>query len=219
MDLIYCAGANERLMQIALDAGYLLGVRSDRLAYDFPISFMDIEYKQPNFMAHLEMVKKYRPKYAIVPDLSEDEVNEADIARAVKQADQLASYCEIPLIVPKLSGQICFIPARYALAYSVPTTYGGAKYGIWKLQGRRVHLLGGSPHEQMKLRRYLPDCVQSVDGNMAQKMAVQFAKYWRAPHKWVEHPLRGQGIEDVYLDCWRRSCQNIYHYWEDEECR
>ena len=40
LDLIYCAGNNKALMQAALDAGFLLGVRSDRSSYDFPIAFV-----------------------------------------------------------------------------------------------------------------------------------------------------------------------------------
>ena len=212
IDLIYCAGANPRFMQIAQEHGYLLGVRSDRNAYGFPISFVDIEYRKPDFTTHREAVKMHRPKYATVPDLSETEVSEEDIVRALAQASQLAQYCEYPLIVPKLSGQLALIPRQYAIAYSVPTSYGGAKYGIWKLQGRRIHLLGGSPHEQMKLRRYLPEGVKSVDGNMAQLMAVKFAKFWQAK-RWQEHPEHGKGIEDLYLDCWHRSCANIHRYW------
>jgi len=214
MDVIYCAGHNRALMQIAYEAGYSLGIRSDLNAYDFPISFVDIEYRKPDFDAHLATVKKHQPKYATVPDLSEDETSERDIQRAVFQAEQLAQYCEIPLIVPKRSGQLPLIPSKYAIAYSIPTSYGGAKYGLWKLTSRRVHLLGGSPHEQMKLYRYLPQSVMSADGNMAQKMAVQFAKYWRN-RSWIEHPQRGRGIEDLYLECWQWSCQNIYRYWQN----
>jgi hypothetical protein len=215
MDLIYCAGQNSRLMQIAYECGYLLGIRSDLLDFSFPISFVDIDYKQPDFAKHLETVKKHSPKYATVPDLSETRISEADIERAVLQAEQLSSYCEIPLIVPKLSSQLHFIPTKYAIAYSVPTSYGGAKYGLWKLEGRRVHLLGGSPHTQMKLQRYLSECVQSADGNMAQKMATQYAKYWQGG-RWRDHPQRGKGIEDLYVDCWKRSCQNIYQQWQWE---
>ncbi len=220
IDLIYCAGANERLMQIAYDVGYLLGVRSDRKDYGFPISFVDIDYKKPNFPAHLARVATIKPKYAIVPDLSETEDSEEDIERAGKQADQLGIYCDYPLIVPKRSSQLRLIPARYAIAYSVPTTYGGAKFGIWKLAGRRVHLLGGSPQEQIKLYRYHAGII-SADGNMAQLVAVKFARYWQAPRQWLDHPERGQGKKDLYLDCWQRSCVNIRQRWqmqtEDEQ--
>lgn len=47
IDLIYCAGKNTRLMEIAYQQSYLLGVRSDGYAYDYPICFVDIEYKNP----------------------------------------------------------------------------------------------------------------------------------------------------------------------------
>ena len=219
MDIIYCAGANRTFMQIALDAGYLLGVRSDRNDYGFPISFADINYKQPDFERHLKAVARLKPRYAVVPDLSEIEDSEEDVTRAVKQADQLGAYCEFPLIVPKRSGQLRFIPQDYPIAYSVPTTYGGAKYGAWKLEGRRVHLLGGSPHEQMKLWRYLPECVMSADGNMAQFMATVHVKFWRAPRKWIDHPDKmkcgkKEYRRDLYIDCWLRSCRNIYAYWQ-----
>ena len=213
MDIIYCAGANERLMQIAYDTGYLLGVRSDRSDYGFPIAFVDIDYKKPDFAKHLARVASIRPRYAIVPDLSETEDSEEDAQRAVKQADALGAYCDYPLIVPKRSGQLQFIPARYAIAYSLPTSYGGAKFGIWKLAGRHVHLLGGSPQEQMKLSHYHGGVI-SADGNMAQLVAVKFARYWQAPRQWVDHPERGQGRQDLYLDCWLRSCQNIYRSWQ-----
>jgi len=212
MDIVYCAGANPRLTRIAYEAGYLLGIRSDRSSYDFPISFVDIDYKAPDFTAHLEIVKRHRPKYATVPDLSEIAVDEADIIRAVKQAEQLAPYCEIVLIVPKLSEQIAMLPGDLALGYSVPTKYGGIRtIPAWEFAERRVHLLGGSPHEQMKLARYMD--VMSADGNMAQKIAIQFARYWR-DGQWIAHPERGQGKEDLYLDCWQRSCQNIYRCWQ-----
>jgi len=200
-------------MQIAYDTGYLLGVRSDLDDYGFPISFVDIEYKHPDFTAHLATVKRLQPKYATVPDLSEMETSEADITRAVNQAEELSSYCAIPLVVPKRSDQLLLIPSQYAIAYSVPTSYGGAKFGIWKLRGRRIHLLGGSPQMQMRLYHYMPAEIQSADGNMAQLMAVKRAKYWQGK-RWWKHPQHGQGIEDLYLDCWRRSCENIRAYWQ-----
>lgn len=214
IDLIYCAGANPRLTAIAHKAGYLLGIRSDRAAYGFPISFVDIDYKRPDFTSHLEVVKKHAPKYATVPDLSATVVSEADIARALSQARLLQAYCETVLVVPKLPGQIALLPSDTAIGYSVPTTYGGAQYPLWELTGRRVHLLGGSPHEQMLVYRYLAaaGAVLSADGNMAQKMAIRFAKYWQ-DGKWVLHPRHGLGQKDLYLDCWQRSCLHIRQQW------
>lgn len=215
IDLIYCAGSNPRLTQIAYEVGYLLGIRSDRADYGFPISFVDIDYKRPDWTLHLSVVRRHRPKYATVPDLSEECVSEHDVVRTVMQAEQLRDYCEVVLVIPKLAGQIALLPEGIALGYSVPSLYGGVRsIPIWEFAGRTVHLLGGSPHAQMKLYRYLASdgLVGSADGNMAQKMAVKYAKYWDAG-RWVKHPEYRQGVEDLYLDCWQRSCQNIQKVW------
>jgi hypothetical protein len=215
IDLIYCAGGNPRLSQIAVEEGFLIGFRSDYAAPAHPISFVDVEYRNPNFMAHLETVKKHRPKYATVPDLSEKAVSRDDVARAIQQAERLAPYCEIPLIVPKLSGQLGMIPTEYAIGYSIPTSYGGAQYPLWELSGRKVHLLGGSPRKQLEIYRYL-SCfaeVISADGNYAQLMATRFAEFWNGK-KWIEHPKMKTGDKDLYFECWRWSCQHIYQDWK-----
>lgn len=215
LDLIYCAGDNERLTQIAAQAGFKIGIRSGRSSHGYPVCFVDIEYKRPNFEKHLKAVARHQPKYATVLDLSEKEVSKQDIARAMMQYEQLASYCQIPLIVPKLSGQITLLPAHVAIGYSLPTSYGGARdVKFWEMEGRRIHLLGGSPQKQMEVYKTLSLCaeVMSADGNMAQLMATQFAKYWDNG-EWVEHPQRNTNTLDLYLDCWQRSCTNIRREW------
>jgi len=214
-DLIYCAGDNERLTKIAHEAGFLIGIRSGRAAHGYSVRFVDIEYRRPNFEKHRKTVMRHWPKYATVLDLSEDEVFEQDIERALTQYRELAVCCEIPLIVPKLPGQIAMLPADIALGYSIPTSYGGARYPLWELEGRRIHLLGGSPHEQMELYKILSTSahVMSADGNMAQKMATGFAKFWQSG-VWVPHPERHTHTPDLYLDCWQRSCTNIQAVWQ-----
>lgn len=212
LDLIYCAGGNKHLMLAAQDAGWLLGVRSDRTSYGLPMAFVDIHYKAPDWPRHVRRVATERPRYAIVPDLSETAVDLADIRRALAQADELAEHCEVPLIVPKLAGQLAHIPPRYAIAYSIPSSYGGAQFGPWKLAGRRIHLLGGSPSTQRRFYRAVRDVaeVMSVDGNMAQKCAGKL-NYWSRSNVWRQLP-RGT----AYLDCWRRSLANIRLMWQIE---
>lgn len=197
---------------MALEAGWLLGIRSDKLSYGFQVAFVDIHYKRPDWQRHLRCVGQEQPRYAVVPDLSEAEVSEADVVRALAQADTLAQYCAVPLIVPKLAGQLPLIPARYAIAYSVPSTYGGAQFGPWLLFGRRVHLLGGSPSTQRRIYRYLRGTavVTSVDGNMAQKLLAKL-NYWSRSNVWRKAP-RGSD----YMDCWRQSLANIAAMWDAE---
>jgi hypothetical protein len=78
-----------------------------------------------------------------------------------------------------------------------------------------VHLLGGSPKAQQLIARWLQQynaTVISADGNMAQLMATKFARFWQ--RRWVDHPRRGTQEHDLYLDCWRLSCQNIAAEWQ-----
>lgn len=210
IDLIFCAGGNPRLMDIAMEEGWLPGARSDAWAR-VPLQFVDIDYKKPNWQKHLERVKRECPKYASTTDLSEKEVSEADIARAIEQAEQLAPYCEIPLIIPKLPGQIEQIPDSIAVGYSIPSSYGGAQYPIWELAGRRIHLLGGSPKKQYEAASYLAGIatVISADGNYATKMAQRYMEFWSG-RKWEHWPGFG---EDEYYHCCRASLRNIRQMW------
>jgi len=83
------------------------------------------------------------------------------------------------------------------------------------LQGRRIHLLGGSPHKQMEFYRYA-SCyatVISADGNMFQYLSGR-GKYWCCG-KWVRHPNAGQKPRDpcVTSDCIQWSLRNIRRAW------
>lgn len=213
-DLIVCAGGNREFLHVASQTGYLLGLRSGYASYGYDIQFVDSEYQRPNFERHLKTVMKYQPKYAVVPDCSDQSVSPSDIERVMKQYEQLSPYCQIPLVVPKLPGQIALLPTSIAIGYSVKSTYGGAKYDLWELHGRRVHLLGGSPRDQMEVFRQLAGRanVLSADGNMAMGAARNFAQYWDGG--WVDHPEKGSTDNSLYLECWRESCKNIRREWE-----
>lgn len=219
LDLIYCAGGNRRLSQIAWEEGWQLGKRSDASSLDLPQVFIDIRYKNPNWERHLDAVKTHKPRYATITDLSDKEVLDSDIKRALVQHDQLVEYCEVPLIIPKLSGQLALLPSNIAIGYSVPTSYGGALYPLWEpgLAGRRIHLLGGSPKMQMEAFRYLSasGVVTSLDCNYAQKIAVKWGEYWtgKKGKEWVKHPGVKTKKRDIYYECWKWSCQNLWEEW------
>jgi hypothetical protein len=214
VDILFCAGGNKQLMGIAYEAGMGLGIRSDRPSHGFPIVFVDINYRRPPaFEEHLRAVAQAQPRYAIVRDLSERETCGADIERAVREARILANYCEVPLLVPKRPGQIELLPADLAIGYSVPTRHGAAQYPLWELHGRRVHLLGGNPREQMTAHLYLScrNVLLSADGNMAQKVAW-LAVYWQ-DGRWVDHPHKGMHLHHLAHECLGLSCRNILREW------
>lgn len=215
IDLIYTSGDNALFLDLCQRANWLVGIRSDKypVAPTAPIQFVDVRYTSPDFERHLELVKRFRPLYATVPDLSERTASREDIMRALRQAEALAPYCGATLIVPKLSGQIALLPREMPIGYSVPSRYGSASYPLWELEGRRVHLLGGSPHRQMNLYSYI-SClavVASADGNMHQHMSG-YGKYWRAG-RWVKHPAHGSGDVSVSYESIAWSLRNIRQAW------
>lgn len=215
IDLIYTSADNAHFHAVCQRANWLVGIRSDKhpCSEALAIAFIDVRYAQPDFARHLAMVRRFRPRYAIVPDLSACEVSRADILRALRQAEALAPHCGVTLFVPKLPGQIRLLPAGAAIGYSVPTRYGGAQYDLRELEGRRVHLLGGSPHRQMTLYRYIA-CfaeVGSLDGNMFQRMSG-LGKFWRGG-RWMAHPRRGRGDIETSYESLAWSLVTIRQAW------
>jgi hypothetical protein len=215
IDLIYTAANNGRLLALCERANWLPGIRSDKHPSPkaSPIHFIDVKYTAPNFVRHLALVRQLHPRFATVPDLSAQEVSREDVRRALLQAEALAPYCEAVLVVPKLPGQIAMLPKETVIGYSIPTRYGGASYPVWELEGREIHLLGGSPQQQLLLYSYL-SCfatITSADGNMFQKMSG-YGKFWQAG-RWVRHPAAGLGESSVSYDCVYRSLVNIRQAW------
>jgi hypothetical protein len=215
LDLIYTGADNAHFHAICRRANWLPGIRSDKrpCAEATDIQFIDVRYRKPDFARHLDLVRRFRPRYATVPDLSEREVSREDIRRALRESEALAPYCGVVLLVPKLPGQIDLLPKEVALGYSVPTRYGGAHYDLRELEGHQVHLLGGSPHRQLLLYRYIA-CfadVKSLDCNMFQ-LVSGFGKFWRGG-RWVRHPARGSGDVRTSYECLAWSLVTIRQAW------
>ena len=161
--LIYCADGNRRLAQIAIDAGYKYGARLPGTIYH-PIYFADQDWKKPDRNAYMSALATHRPYMATVLDLEDT----GQLDEVLSWAEDAARYVEVVLIIPKVQGIISKLPrdvggAEIRLAYSVPTKYGGTELPLWDFYDWPVHLLGGSPNNQMEVARYLD--TTSIDGN------------------------------------------------------
>jgi hypothetical protein len=223
-DLIYCANGNTDLAQIAINAGFLYGARLPSV-FHHPIHFADQDWKNPDKTTYMTELAKHKPHMATVLDLErQDQFNEV-----LNWAEEAAQHVQIILIIPKFSGAIAQLPrsingAHIRLAYSVPTRYGGTDVPAWEFLGWPVHLLGGSPQRQMELARYLN--VHSADGNMHQKLAVQFCIFWTPGNAryannryWpklqeADNGRKWQGL-NAHHEAFRRSCQNIVTAWKE----
>jgi len=227
-ELIYCGGNNARYAAIAIAAGYRYGCE---LTGDTP--YAPVYFADQDWTAHKRAVAKgrgdafrakymarlaqHRPAMATVLDLERAE----QVGEVLSWAEEAAQYVGRVLIIPKYTCATDALPRRIGgadviLAYSVPTRYGGTEVPVWEFQGWPVHLLGGSPHAQMRLWRYMD--VVSVDGNMHQERSNR-CQFWSAQkgpkgHWWQLSEAgdtdRAKGARDR---AFRRSCENIMAAW------
>src|SRR5215471_12477551 len=158
--LICCLDGNPRLARIAVEAGFLYGVRGTQTPY-YPPAFLDLDWRLPDIQAHTERCQRYRPRLAVAGD-AEDE---AQLERVLAQAENLRPYAADVIVVPKAPGLVERVPRGYVVGLSVPTRFGATQAPYWEYLGRRVHLLGGSPGAQLRLAALLGEAVLSVDGN------------------------------------------------------
>lgn len=207
IDIILCS--RPPICCYAKSKGMLVGARSDhsqQLSCCKP-EFIDFNFHKPNVRRHLAVVKEMRPKYCVAPDV----LDAADLPKVLDIAEQLSEYASNVIVVPHVSGLVYKIPGEYIIGYSVPTSYGAAEIFLWELQGRRVHLLGGTPRRQYELRLYIPGVV-SIDGNAYIK-AAQFGEYVGADLKFKKD-CKYKGID--MIDLVKKSIDNITCFWREE---
>jgi hypothetical protein len=214
--LIMCAGGNRRFAESATRHGWLYGLRLPGTAYA-PVSFADQDWRTPNRTRYMTALAAHRPAMATVLDLERAD----QLSAVLEWAAEAAQYVQTVIIIPKVCGLIDDIPetingASVVLGYSVPTTHGGTDVPLWEFGRRPVHLLGGSPHRQMMLTRYLN--VVSADGNMAAKLANR-GQFWRyqkgVKGHWVNLREIGRGDKhDAPYTAFDLSMANIMQTWK-----
>lgn len=224
--LIYCAGGNVRFADIALEAGFKYGSRLPDTVYR-PLYFADNDWKKPNRALYMKHLQTHRPEMATVLDWEHSE----QLDEVLDWAEEASQYTQQILIIPKVINEIHRIPfyinqTPIILAYSVPTKYGGTQTPTWEYANRRVHLLGGAPHVQMVLWRYLSGHAEivSVDGNLAHKMATRWCSFWsavrpayRVDNRWWPRLDEGASSvqDDAPYEAFARSCVNIAQAWKE----
>lgn len=218
-DLIYCASGNRRFAEIAIGAGFRYGAQMPGTVY-YPPYFVDQDWKKPNREAYMKALEKHRPYMASVMDWERQE----QLNEVISWAEEAAPFVTVPMIIPKVHHAISQLPRVIGgrpvrLGYSVPTRFGGTDLFLSEFSGWDVHLLGGSPHRQMELFRYLN--VKSCDGNYSQKMAM-YNQFWsdghapNAKNRYWPRLIEADGTlweKDAMYEAFRRSCENIMSAW------
>ena len=228
-ELIYCANGNGRFAQIAVDNGFTYGAQMPGKAYLPPV-FVDLHPTHPpKQWRYIDCLRKWRPRFASVHDWHSGR----DLMEVMLRAEEIAEQVsEAVLIIPKVPGTIKHIPRHIngkmvILGYSVPTKHGATDVDRSEFKGWPVHLLGGSPHNQILIwqeLRQIADVV-SVDGNMHHLLATTKNAFWylqKFPGRGYWPSLAefdgdrwgdGSSTADAPYEAFRRSCVNIMEAW------
>jgi len=188
----------------AINLGWKIGARYTNLRdtrhFGGP-DFLDIDWKNYSFERHLEAAKITQPKLTIARDWT----NDSDLTRILDEASRLSAYARTVAIVPKdpLSAESMErrVPNEFIFGYSVPTGYGETSIPTVAFK-RPVHLLGGRPCAQLRLRNALD--VISLDQNSF-TIDARFGKHYQ---------YFGYKRSDIgYAETLRLSLLNIRAAW------
>jgi hypothetical protein len=208
--VIYCAGGNPKLHEIAEEAGMLHGAQLPRRKPPPNLYFADQDWRKPDREKYMAALAKYRPRMATVIDIDRPEL----LDEALSWAEEAAQYVREVVLIPKVHNIVRLIPerigdARVVLGYSVPTRYGASELMLWEFGNRPVHLLGGSPRQQLTLSRYLN--VTSADGNAINRGATAYLSAWNGK-RWTLLP---RGEKDAYIEAFRISVHAVVAMWRE----
>lgn len=185
-----------------------------------PIEFVDWPWRadDPDLDAHLEAVRSIQPRYAVAPDVDAD----WRLEDVVDVADELDRHAEQVIVVPKQVPP-SRVPGRFRLGVpfrqGFKTPIGVNTYPAFRGHGP-VHILGGNPNEQLRLRDRFGFDVGSVDS----PAPLTWADYGR-----VFMAAGGSGVEfrdlevtpidldllDSRADRIAFSVQNMVEAWND----
>lgn len=215
--LIYSDGKNKDYCEIAMKYGYKMGIRLPAKPVVDNIFFADQDWHNPNLQEYVNHISIVKPKLCTVIDIEYPD----QFFDAIYWSECISIYCNKIIIIPKCKGIIDNIPEKInnsdiILGFSVPTEYGGTRIPPHMFANRKVHLLGGSPHSQIKLFHYMKQFCEiiSIDGNM-HKLMSKYCKFWKGG-KWISlNSLGISNMNNAHLKAFDLSCRYISEYWNN----
>lgn len=199
--VILCQGSSKSAVEsVVHKTSFLYGTRHTEVPVIQPF-MVDIKWDTYDWQDYLDKIKHYKPVLALAPDFTDL----TQLNTLLVQIQELQNLC-IPKIAvcPKFDGAINLIPDDCIVAISVPTKYAGFLPNSEEIGNRKVHLLGGSPQQQLKLIEQYN--VVSTDLNCHTKNAFWGVVYDGSRNVWT--PLK-QKYQMTYDECILLSSQNI----------
>ncbi len=156
------------------------------------VEMLDWDFKNPNWLKHKILGKKYNFEVVMAPDI----FLKKNVEHRLKQVKQLQQYCKrVVLPVHYYDNRL----RNYELALPISTSFSPEPINvpIWQVRESITHLLGGSPQKQLDLMKYFPN-VESVDGNVLFRCAVEYGKYWKNESPYWFKPERELSNEVIF---------------------
>jgi len=218
--IIFC-GSPQKIAFIALQEGLFSGAQMPATVYYIPY-FIDQNWRNPVRHLYMKAARRHKPNIATVLDWERPK----QFKEVMSWAKEISAYVRQIVIIPKVTGTIHKIPyyvnrKRVVLGYSIPTSYAGTTVPLSEFFRRPIHLLGGSPTEQIRLWNYFRNNnteVVSADGNQIWKMAMK-GRYW-VDDEYVLMDREGdldrkyQESDDSLIEfTFRLSCKNVMAAW------
>jgi len=161
------------------------------------VKMLDWDFKKPNWLKHIRKTRDYDFECVMAPDVTSKD----NVEFAMRCADKLLKYCD-RVVIP-----IHYYDERlveYELAFPNALKFNKQakqRLGfVGEFAEQVTHILGGSPHAQLKLAKYFPN-LKSLDGNLIFWCAVRYGKYWDG--KWI----KSNGLTNE--ECFKISVNNL----------
>jgi len=158
---------------------------------------LDWDFKKPNWSKHIRKARDYDFECVMAPDVTSKD----NVEFTMRCADKLLKYCD-RVVIP-----IHYYDERlveYELAFPNALKFNKQakqRLGfVGEFAEQVTHILGGSPHAQLKLAKYFPN-LKSLDGNLIFWCAVRYGKYWDG--KWI----KSNGLTNE--ECFKISVNNL----------
>lgn len=204
MEIIYCRGGDTHAATIARKTNMKYGSRYDYTAY--ASVYMLDGGEHPEWSAYIKRATEWQPTLALAGDFF------GDTEAMLQQVDELnALGVEQVAVCPKFTGAVALIPKECVIAVSVRTSYAGFQPFPYEVVGRDLHLLGGHPDQQLKLKQIYEAVgakVVSIDGNILGYKA-DHGQFWRKAGGWQTAP-KGR-FQSIHLAI--QSGHNIREYF------
>lgn len=202
--LFYCAcGGASPFGQIAQEVGWFLGYRTQAESFNNHVAMLDNQFDDYNHQIHFRETMRHKPLLATALDITSPE----QLPEIIRQAKAIASYCGRVVLIPKCKVNL---PKDfpYWLGFSVPTSHGGTSLFPDFFKDKPVHLLGGTPNQQVFYSKLLN--VVSLDSNSAMKIAIRFGKT-------IYPGTSGKRIVSGVYPIFRLSLKYQKEYWHKTE--